>query len=75
MLDELMAEQQFKQVREADRNRLAMEAEARALYGDPGVRTRIAGALVTVGGWLDHGVIDRAAGGGRALARPERGLR
>ncbi len=68
MLDELIAEQQFKQVREADRTRLALEAEARAIYGAPSLRARIAGAFVTIGGWLDRGAIERAA----KVARPAR---
>jgi hypothetical protein len=71
MLDEILAEQQFRQVRDADRTRMAMEFEARAMHrGEPGLRTAIAGAFVTIGGWLDHRAIDRAA----APARRERGM-
>lgn len=72
MLDELIAEQQYRQAREANRERLAMEAEARELFGEAGVRERLAGALVTLGGWLDARAIERAS---RPAAAPRaRGL-
>jgi hypothetical protein len=71
MLDESLAEQQFRQARDADRARMAMEFEARAMHrGGPGMRTVIAGVFVTIGGWLDHRAIDRAA----APVHRERGL-
>jgi hypothetical protein len=73
MLDELIAEQQYRLVRE-DRTRLAMEAEARSIYGDVGMRERIASALVAVGGWLDRSAIERAAGTRGVVARTGRGL-
>ncbi len=74
MLDELIAEQQYRLVREADRTRLAMEAEARSIYGDVGMRERVASALVAVGGWLDRSAIERAAGTRGVVARTGRGL-
>jgi hypothetical protein len=61
-MHELMAEQQMEQIRHLDAAWIAYEAEARAAEHRPGVRERLATVLVKVGGWLDRGAVERAAG-------------